>query len=315
MEASLRNKAKQIVLGLLLLGCSAVFAAPQPAVTYQSMLNLYFDDTSGLISIKDVDLAFAPTGDIKAAVALVDSNNTVVQSHKFYPDPRFRDTVFARLTEVGPADFNVTKPGVYNIVFLVDGKPVSRLPVRLEQTSKGDDPFNPVKTYSYAGLWPLYAFLKMDKTWKNETFPELHLWVGNRDLAKGAKKDLFQVVLKQGEKVVAHSKETQGFIANKHYQEVRLNLYHPHSRKTIANAIPFVISDWTKQDGDYLIEVHRQSDKALIRRFNLTVKDGKIQPLAASELGHQPAIDYIVPRVTKGSQRYEFVEAIWLKRN
>ena len=70
-----------------------------------------------------------------------------------------------------------------------------------------------------------------------------------------------------------------------------------------------------RHDGDYELEVSRQSDGGLIRRFNFVVEDGKIKPLAASQLGHEPAIDYVVPRVLKrGSNRDEFVEAIWLKR-
>lgn len=306
---------QRFFFAMLLSGYGVALASPPPAVTYDSMLNIYFDDTSGLISIRDIDLAFAPKEQINAAVALVDANNTVVASHKFYPDPRWREAVFARLSAGGAADFNVTEPGIYNIVFLVDGKPVSRLPVRLDQTSAGDDPFNPEKTYGYTGLWPLYAFLTTDKTWKEEPFPELYLWVGNKDLAPGKDKGRFRVELKHQGKVIAHSKETLGFITNKHYQDTRISLFHPHDRKTIPNAPPFVLSDWTRNDGEYQLEVSRQSDGALIRRFDFTVADNKIEPIAATELGYEPAVDYIVPRVLKrGSNRYEFVEAIWLRR-
>lgn len=109
---------------------SVAVASPAPAVPYDSMLNIYFDDTSGLISIRDIDLAFAPKEQINAAVALVNSEKTVVRSHKFFPDPRWREALFARLNAGGAADFKVTEPGIYNIVFVVDGKPIPRLPVR-----------------------------------------------------------------------------------------------------------------------------------------------------------------------------------------
>ena len=310
---------KFIINACLVLSCliGTAIAAPQPAFTYQSMLNAYFDDESGLISIRDIDLAFAPEGEINAAVAVVDSNNIVVKSYKFYPDPRWREGVFARLTEVGPADFELTEPGVYNIVYLIDGKPVSRLPVVLEQTGEGDDPFDPVKTYRFYGLWQVYGYLTMN-TWKDEPFPEFHLWLGARDLPEGESKDRFHATLKRNadgkDEVIAHSKETQGYFHDGHYEHTKISLYQPHTKREIPNAMPFMLDDWTEEDGDYTLEITRQSDDALIRSFKVTVKDGKIQNLPATALDTDPHIDYITPRVTvKGANMYGFVEAIWLK--
>jgi hypothetical protein len=306
---------KSALLILLSFSVTLVSAAPQPAVTLQSMLNMYFDDESGYIGVKNIDLAFPPKGQINAAVALVDSNNTVVKSYKLSPDTRMRTKVFVRLNEVGPAGFNVTKPGIYNIVFLIDGKPISRLPVALEQTSTGEDPFNPTKTYSFAGLWQIYAYLTSYNEWKGKPYPELHFWVGSRDLPKGETRDFFKVVLKHQGKIIAHSRETTGLISDypKHYHHVRTNLYHPHPRKKEANAIPFLLADWTKTDGEYTMEINRLSDGALLRSFVYNVKGGKIQPIKESDLSYEPHIDYVVPRVIKPSSTYELSEAIWLK--
>ncbi|MCA9279777.1 MAG: hypothetical protein H6815_09345 [Phycisphaeraceae bacterium] len=287
--------------------------APEPAFTYQSMMNIYFDDESGLISIRDIDLAFAPEGEINAGVALVDSTNTVIASHTFYPDPRWREGVFARLSEVGPADFTLTEPGTYSLVYLIDGKPVSRLPFGLEQTSEGDDPFNPVKTYRFYGMWGVYGYLTMN-TWKDAPFPELNLWLGGRDLAEGETKDMFVATLKHGDDVIAHSKETLGFFSQGHYKPTKISLFHPHTRREIPNAEPFMLSDWTRADGEYRLEITRTSDGALIRSFVINVKDGKVQNLPSTALTMEPHIDYITPRVTiKGANMYGFVEAIWVK--
>lgn len=287
--------------------------APDPAFTYQSMMNIYFDDESGLISVRDIDLAFAPEGEINASVALIDATNTVIKSYKFYPDPRWREGVFARMTEMGPADFTITEPGTYSLVYLIDGKPVSRLPFGVEQTSEGDDPFNPVKTYRFYGMWGVYGYLTMN-TWRDAPFPELNLWLGGRDLPEGETKAMFTATLKRGGEVVAHSKETNGFFHDGHYQQSRISLYHPHTKREIPNAQPFMLSDWTHADGDYTIDITRQADGALIRSFRFTVKDNKIQNLPSTALNTEPHIDYIAPRVTvKGSNMYGFVEAIWLK--
>lgn len=300
---------------LLILLCltTQAIAAPEPAFTYQSMLNMYFHNDSGMIRISDLDLAFAPEGQIKAAIAITNSENTVLKKFKFYPDPRWREGVFARLTEVGPADFTITEPGTYNIVFLVDGKPVSRIPVVLEQTSAGDDPYNPKKTYRFFGLWQVYSYLTMN-TWKDQEFPELNLWLGGKDLPSGESTEMFQATLKHQGKVVAHSKETQGFYHDGHYQLAQVSLFHPHSKREVPNAMPFLLSDWTKGDGGYALDITRRSDDKLIRSFKFTVQGGKIQPLAANKLDFEPHVDFIIPRVTKkGASKYGFVEAIWLK--
>ena len=301
------------VLLPLLCFVSPALAAPEPTISFQSMLDMWFSDDNGMIRIEDVDLIFAPEGELKAAVALVDSENIVVESHEFYPDPRWREGVFARLNPVGPAQFTVTEPGVYNIVFLVDGKPISRLPVALEQTDEGDDPFDPVEKFRFYGLWQVYGYLTMN-TWKEEEFPQLNLWLGGRDLAEDETKDMFKAELKHDGEVLAHSQRTQGFFNEGHYEACKIMLYHPHEDRASHLAKPFLLSDWTKEDGEYSIDITRKSDGALIRSFKCTVADGKIQPLESSALDFDPHIDYSAPRVIKkGSNQYEFVEAIWLK--
>lgn len=288
-------------------------AGPPPVFTYESMLNMYFDDDSGLIRITNMDMAFAPEGEINAAVALVDSENTVVKSYKFYPDPRWREGVYARMSEVGPAEFVVTEPGVYNIVFLIDGKPVSRLPIAVEETSAGDDPFDPVKKVRFIGMWQVFGNLAMN-TWKDEDFPELNLWLGGRDLADGDTKDMFAATLKLDGEVVAHSKETQGYFGDGHYEETEISLYHPHDKKGMVNAMPYMLSDWTGTDGVLKLDITRQSDDKLIRSFTVVIEDGKIQHLNLSALDYEPHIDYVVPRIDDdSSQNYGFVEAFWLK--
>ncbi|PCI06777.1 hypothetical protein COB72_11420 [bacterium] len=300
---------------LILIGLSpSALGAPEPAFTYQSMLNTYFDDDSGMIRISDIDLAFAPEGEINAAVVVTDSENTVIESFKFYPDPRWREGVFARLSEVGPVEFKLTEPGVYNIVYLIDGKPVSRISVVVEQTSEGDDPFDPVKTYRFLGMWQVYSYLVMN-TYKDEPFPELNFWLGGKDLAEGETQDGFKATLKDSEgEVVAHSKETQGYFHDGHYERTQIKLYHPHTKRESPNAMAYMLTDWVEADGEYTLEITRKEDSQLLRRFHVTVKDGKIQDLAASELSFEPHLDYIVPRVTvKGANKYGFVKAIWLK--
>ncbi|HED54160.1 MAG TPA: hypothetical protein ENJ00_08160 [Phycisphaerales bacterium] len=287
-------------------------AGPRPAVTLDSMFGTYFDQSNGLIRLDEYDIAFAPKDTFKASVAVTDADGTVIKNFPFFEDYRFREGVFAKAMVQGPADVTLTEPGVYNIVFIIDGEIASRLPVVLEETSAGDDPFNPEKTYRYYGLWGVYGFLTMGQT--NDTdWPQLNFWVGSRDLAEGKDKDMFFVTLERDGEVIGHSKRTQGYISNEHYRHVDSKIYKPHDERHSPNAEALTIEEWTK-DGTYSLNVSRKSDNQLIRRFGFTVVDGKIQELPATKLGFEPRMDYIVPRVVKrGGNRYEFLPATWLK--
>lgn len=297
---------------LLLLLAPFASAQQTPAVIYESMLDCYFDEESGLMSFTELDFAFAPEEPLNAAVAVVNSDNTVVKSFEFFPDYRWREGVFARAKVKGPADVTLTTPGVYNIVFLVDGKPVSRLPVVLEQTSAGDDPFDPEKTYRFYGLWKVCGHLTMQNS-GDEQYPRLTFWVGARDLPEGKTKDGFSVTLKRDGEVIGHSKRTLGHISNEHYRRVTSDLFEPHTERQTPNAQILMLDEWSK-DGDYEIVVTRKSDGGVIRSFTYTARGGKILPLPNSALDYEPRIDYVVPKVTKkGSNKYEFVDAIWLK--
>jgi len=290
----------------------AAKAGPQPAVTLDSMLNMYFDDETGLIRPDEFDIAFAPKDTFKASVAVTDSDGTVIKSFPFFEDYRFREGVFAKAMVKGPADVTLTEPGVYNIVFIIDGEIASRLPVVLEETSAGDDPFDPEKTYRYYGLWGVYGCLTMDE-YNDTDWPKLTLWVGSRDLAEGEKKDMFFVTLERDGELIGHSKRTQGFISNEHYHHVESKIYKPHDKQHTPNAEALTIEEWTK-DGTYSLKVIRTSDNTLIRRFGFTVTDGKIEELPATKIGFEPRMDYIAPRVLKrGVNHYEFIPAIWLK--
>jgi hypothetical protein len=295
---------------------AAVPARQQPAFLFEPMLDTYFDDRSGLIVFHAAgyDLAFPPGEPLNAAVAVVDDSNTVVAS--FPLDRRYANRTsngaIARTVMDGTAELALTEPGVYNIVWMIDGAPVSRLPVVLERVETGDDPFDRETHLRYFGLWQRYAHISMDR-WNGEEWPALTFWAGIRDFDEPAHQLPFFVEMTRDGDVVAHSKRTQGSIPYKHYRRVEAHLYHPHDRQSSPNAEPFLADDWTR-DGDYEITVTRTADGRILRSFAFTARGGTIQPLAEARPGHEPPIDYRPPRVRdKSSTGYDFVEAIWIK--
>jgi len=301
---------------VLIAGSASMTAQQSPAFLFEPMLDTYFDDRSGLIVFHAAgyDLAFPPDEPLNAVIAVVDDTNTVVESFPFRQNylNRTGNGVIARTAMDGTAEITLTDPGVYNLVWMIDREPVSRLPVALERVEIGDDPFERETVYRYFGLWQLYAHITND-TWKNENWPVLTFWAGIRDFDEPAHQLRFFAEMKRDGEVVAHSKRTQGSIPYKHYQRVESKLYHPHDPKSSPNARPFLETDW-KRDGSYEIEISRVNDGAVIRTFDFSVREGEIVPLPETRLGHEPAIDYRVPRVRdKSSTGYDFDEAIWIK--
>ena len=292
-----------------------LFAANTPVINFENILENSFSDSSGQLTFEDYTVAFAPDPPFNGIAAVVDPAGKVVAKFEFYPDYINSQGVFARIRTkaIGPAEVKLTEPGVYTLVFVVSGQPVTRMPVRLLQTSAGDDPFNPVKTFGFDGYWRTMAHFTTVTAGRGGLAPELTLWLGGMDLPPGVNRDMFRVALLRDGKEVAHSKRTQGVITNGHFKRRRTFLFHPHTEKESPNAIVFSLQDM-KTNGAYEVLVSRVSDGKTIRSYDFNVVNGAITPLPQTVLGYQPATDYILPRVLKrGTTSLEMIEAIWIR--
>lgn len=141
------NRCSALLLTLFscFISLTPLQAANPPAIDFETIMNTYFDDESGLISFQKYRLAFAPEEPFNGLVGVLDAEGNVVGQHKFFENYKNSEGVFATIQAVGPADVKLTKPGLYTIVFAVNNKPVTRFLVRLEQTSAGEDAFDPEK--------------------------------------------------------------------------------------------------------------------------------------------------------------------------
>jgi len=300
-----------LLLVLLTIVSSATAQQRGPAFDFEAMLDTWFSGDNGLLRLGDYVVAFAPEGQFRGQAAVINDRNEVKATFEFFPDYVLREGVFGKVRVVGPADVQLTEPGTYFLIFLVDGQPVSRLPFVLKQTGAGDDPFNPQKTYAFDGYWRTTAHLTMTAPYEPTT-PMVNFWVGGLDLPAGATKDtLFLELLRDGA-VVAHSKHTSGHVAAGHFKRQALPLFHPHERKN-ANPDVFTLADWLV-DGKHELRVTRGSDSTVIRSFDFEVRDGRFAPLPQTDMAYEPAFDYMVPRVVrKHGNTFEMIEAVWIQ--
>ena len=303
-----------LLLAATLFSSYAIADGPKPAFDFEHLLNSKFHATSGMLMLDRYIVGFAPEN-ATTELLLFNDKNEIVAQNKFWDDAQERHGIWSVVKPQPPQQIKLDKPGIYQMLFRVNGEPATRFPFRLVQTSAGDDPFNPQKTYAFDGLWKRYASVRLkDYTFKrNGTAPKFTVWTGQFDLAQGEKKGRFSAELSLDGKVVAESnKGKDGFIANEHYRAESFTLVVPHEKKDATNAPPYLLEDYA--DGDYRLRIVRQPDGHVLRDFELSVVDGKISPLAQSELNHEPHIDYLMPRVDDDSTRnvFQMEEAIWL---
>ena len=284
--------------------------ANAPAVEWESAMDTFFHADNGTVRLGDYVIAFAPDGEIKGEVAVLGPDRKVRARFPFLAEPRVRSDVFARVGVQGPAEVQLTEPGIYNLIFVVAGKPVTSLPFVLKAGPAGDA-FKPARTFVFDGPWRNWAHLTM-RDFKGQQVPQLSFWVGGPDLPKDAKKDMFQATLYRDGKPVANTRKTQGNIAPGHYKRATIDLFHPHADKE-PNPKPFVLGDWLV-DGPHELRVTRQSDGATLRSFTFTVADGKVTPHPRTALDFEPHVNHITPRVAKKNVNvFEMTEAIWIE--
>ena len=283
-----------------------------PAVIFEGLMDSYFGQDDGFVVFGDYDIAFAPEGQVDAIVGVVNSDGEVLAQFPFYPDYKIREGVFGRIQVVGPADIQLTEPGLYTMVFVMDGEPITRFPFLLEQSGDGSDPFDPEKTYVFDGYWRTLAHITTGSV-NDQPIPIFSVWLGGIDMSSpDTFQEFFEADLLRDGVLVAHAKKQTSSYGNGQFGRQEVIIYQPHDEKQAPNAIAFTMADMSV-DGSYELNVSRVSDGAQLRSFRFEVSGGEIVPLPRTQLGYEPAPDYIVPRVTrKGSTVYEFEEVIWI---
>jgi len=307
----------------LLVGAALTFAlgtiphssgqTPGPVFEMESALDTFFNPATGTLRLGDYTVAFAPDGAFRGEAAVVNAAGRTVARFPFFDDYKARATVFGRVQIKGPAEVQLSEPGDYNLIFLVAGKPVTRIAFALKAGTGGNDPYNPARTFVLDGPWRKLAHVTT-KPARDQLIPYVTLWVGGPDLAAGAKQDMFTATLYRDGGAVARTKKAQGHIAAGHFKRTELTLFHPHEDRQAHAARAFTSTDWLV-NGPHELRLTRQSDGAVLRSFAFTVAGNAIVPPKRTQLGYEPRLDFIPPRVAKkGANIFEVIEAIWLEQ-
>lgn len=317
MGLKLRFSAALAAIALAFsIGSAAAQQAPR--ITWQSILDLPMYG-NGLVRFHDVDIAFAPKQPGPMMLYLKNEKGETLGKYSFYDTYRMTDAVFARQA-IDPSSQYTFTPGIYALQYAVNNQAATQFVFKVDTLEVSDDPFNPKTTYQFIGPWQQYGYLTFPEARNFDTGEDvpgikLHFWVGQQDKPSTVKKgNLFATLLKDG-KVIAHSKQTLGYLGNKWLQENDLRFYVPHERGKEVNARPFYKADLLAQDGRYLFGVYRREDNKIIRGYEVMVKDGALMPLPETALTYEKGHQIIIPRAhPKGKQNFGPEPAFWIKR-
>ncbi|MEM9287650.1 MAG: hypothetical protein AAGA36_04880 [Pseudomonadota bacterium] len=304
-------------LSVILWGASE--AQQTPRITLQSILNTLTYD-SGLMAFQPLDIAFAPEKPLPMTLFIKNQAGETLGQFGSYNDFYVAtDKVFARQKLVNTAQMTF-KPGIYALQFAVGSQAATQFLFKVDVDEVSDDPFNPKTSYKFVGPWQQYAYLLFPtmrnfKTGEDPEVIELHFWAGKQDQPSTVKKGgIFGWIMKD-DKLLAHSKRTQGYLDSRQLAPNRMLFYKPHERGKEVNAIPFYKTDMLGEDGTYTFLIRRKEDEKLIRGYQVEVKNGEMVPLPETSLQYEPGHSLVVPRVYKlGANVLNFIPAFWIKR-
>ncbi|MFA5633230.1 MAG: hypothetical protein WC997_17110 [Porticoccaceae bacterium] len=300
---------RRTVCAFLLAG--SALAQQLPSIAFESLLDTPFHP-SGVLAFDNLDVVFAPPPPVQGRIDVVKiKGGETIASFNSLPDYRMADKAFARMAFVGPAHAQLNEPGAYEVRVFINGTLATAMPFTA-RVSGADDPFNPDKTWAYEGPWSKWGYFTMRPLRDTEVI-DLVYWTGKEDLAPGTTKDALQAKLLRGGKVIAHSSGYKGHIANERFRRHDLTLYEPHEAAKEPNPVPLSIAN-LMEPGKYELRLERGSDNKVLRTFRFSTKDGRIVPHSRTDLKHNPATEFIAPRVLKkGTSSYEFVAVEWLE--
>lgn len=309
-----RARRGLLVLALLLAAAPAALGqAQRPAAEYVSLLNLRFYEADGGFLVDGVQLVFPPQGVRGATFVLSKAGGGEVASVPLRIEPFGAFPAFALLVPDGtPGVVKVGQSGDFVMAIKVDDQAVTSLPFSMKE-EKGTDPFNPTRRFTREGPWRELGFLSaaVEDAGAHVSF---NWWMSLRELPSAAGRQLCTIHLMQGGQEVAASNSP--VVPSAHdWQFFTRELVEA---KTAGKPTRQYL---TKQalaakDGEFTVVVKVNGQP--VKSYRMQVKGGQIQTLGRSRLGHEPAADFVSPRLidtsSGSSSNYRMLEAYWLQK-
>jgi hypothetical protein len=310
MKHSLTEITSAMLLSLLL-GAAAAGQTYQPAVEYQSLMNLRFYEADGGFLVEHLQLVFPPQGLKKAAFVITKAGGGEVARVPLRFAP-MEFPAFGLLEPDGvPGVVRVGQSGDFLMSVVLDGRAVTMLPFSLkEQTSS--DPFNPGRRFVREGPFKDLAYFSVVP---DDPAGEVQFnwWMSLRELPVGTRDARVTIHLLAGGQELAASRGPVVPSLNdwEFFQHRQLSV------PTLPRNHWLTLSDLTKKDGELTLVVKANGQP--VKSYKTRVAGGQIQRLPQNALDSQPHASFISPRfvdMSAGSNsRYKMFEMYWVRRS
>ena len=283
----------------------------QPAIEYQSFMELRFYENQGGFLVEGLEVVFPPPGLQQATFVISRPNGEVVTTvplrletplASYTAFGMFKPDAVSGLARIGEA-------GDFVLSVNIDGRPITTLPFTMKREAS-NDPFNPTTTYVREGPWRDLAYFSV----RNEE-PDSHLefswWTSLRELPPGTKNPLVTLHLLYGGQEIAATRSP--VVPTQTDWQF---LYH----EFVLPATPvrwMTLADLTKRDGEYTV-VAKVNGKPF-KSYKAEVRGGQLQRHPRNRLDTEPHTAFISPRLVDTSarttSRYAMRDTYWVRKN
>jgi hypothetical protein len=284
----------------------------EPAVEYQSFMQLRFYENQGGFLVEDLEVVFPPPGLKKATFVVSRAGGGVVASVPLRVEtPLASYTAFGMFKPDGVAgSAPVGEPGDYVLSVQIDGKPITTLPFSLKRESSSD-PFNPTTTFVREGPWRDLAYFS-DRPEVPDSHLEFNWWTSLRELPPGTKNPLVTLHILHGAQEIAQTRSPV-VISQTDWQFFYQEFHFPAEKQVRW----MTLADLTKRDGEYTVVA--KVNGTPFKRYRAEVRGGKLQRHPRNSLDTQPHTDFISPRLVDISSRttsnYAMRDTYWVRKN
>jgi hypothetical protein len=308
-----RTAGVAAILWLTLFSAFAIASAQnyQPAIEYQSLLNMRYYEASGGFLVEDLQLVFPPANLGAAKLIVTDQAGGVIDTLPLRYE-RMEFPAFGRFRPASgnPGNVRVARAGSFIMSVIVDGQTITALPFTLKEESSSD-PFNPGKRFIRDGRFGELAYFSVapDDPNGEVTF---NWWMSLREIPGAAKNARVTIhLLVNGKEMAASTGPVIPTLTDWQF------IQH---RQLSVPSLPrnhwLTLADLTRTNGAVALVV--KADGQPIKIYKTQASGGQLQRLPQNALAFEPHAGFVSPRFIDTSagtnSRYKMFEMFWLRK-
>lgn len=308
-----RTAGVAAILWLALFSAFAIASAQnyQPAIEYQSLLNMRYYEASGGFLVEDLQLVFPPANLGAAKLIVTDQAGGVVDTLPLRYE-RMEFPAFGRFRPASgnPGNVRVARTGSFIMSVIIDGQTMTSMPFTLKEENSSD-PFNPGKKFIRDGRFGELAYFSVVPDDPNGELT-FNWWMSLREIPGGAKDPRVTIhLLVNGKEIATSAGPVIPTLTDWQFIQHR-----QLSVPGVPRAHWLTLADLARTNGEVALVVKANGQP--IKTYKTEVSGGQIRRLPENALNWEPQASFISPRfidVSAGTNsRYKMFDMYWMKK-